>query len=80
AGFQSFVRDLFPTLGNVQLEKAILNISAEMEIFANSMADAIGWLQTEMNSIREVVFQNRMELDVITPQMEGICMLINTSC
>ncbi|NXR84391.1 ERVV2 protein, partial [Pycnonotus jocosus] len=78
-GLPSFVRALFPTLGIVHLEKAILNISAEMKIIANSMADTIGWLQTNY-SLKEVVFQNHMVLDMITAQMGGVCTLINTSC
>ncbi|NXQ53952.1 ERVV2 protein, partial [Anthoscopus minutus] len=79
-GLHSFVRALFPTLGIVHLEKAIVKISAEMEIIAHSMADAIGRLKTEMNSLKEVVFQNRVVLDMITAQMGGVCMLKNTSC
>ncbi|NXP99649.1 ERVV2 protein, partial [Vidua macroura] len=63
------------------VEKAIVNIPAEMEIIANSTADAIVRLQTEIISLKEeVVFQNHMVLDMITAQMEGVCTLINTSC
>ncbi|NWW40110.1 ERVV2 protein, partial [Panurus biarmicus] len=62
------------------VEKAIVNISAEMEIIANSTSDTIGWLQTEINSLKEVAFQNCMVLDMITAQMRGVCTLINTSC
>lgn len=56
-----------------------MNISVEMEITADSMADAIGQLQTEINSLK-VVFQNCMVLDMITAQVGGVCTLINTPC
>ncbi|NWZ03881.1 ERVV2 protein, partial [Loxia curvirostra] len=79
-GLHSLVRALFLTLGIVHLEKAIVNISAEVEIIANSRADAFGWLKMEMNSLKEVVFQNSMVVDMITAQMGGVCMLINISC
>ncbi|NXB91508.1 ERVV2 protein, partial [Vidua chalybeata] len=63
------------------VEKAIVNIPAEMEIIANSTADAIVRLQTEIISLKEeVVFQNHMVLDMITAQMGGVCILINTNC
>ncbi|NWW27635.1 ERVV2 protein, partial [Falcunculus frontatus] len=79
-GFHSFVRALLSPLGIAHLEMAIVNISAEIEIIANTTADAIGRLQAEVNSLKEVVFQNRMVLDMITAQMGGVCTLINTSC
>ncbi|NXW80129.1 ERVV2 protein, partial [Hirundo rustica] len=78
--FHSFVRALLLPLGIAQLEMAIVNISAEMEIIANTTADAIGWLQTEVNSLKEVVFQNQIVLDMITAQMGGAGILVNTSC
>ncbi|NWT35182.1 ERVV2 protein, partial [Cardinalis cardinalis] len=67
-------------LGVVHFERAVVNISVEMEIIANSTADVIGQLQTEINSLKDVVFQNRMVLNMITAQMGGICTLINTIC
>ncbi|NXC92194.1 ERVV2 protein, partial [Cercotrichas coryphoeus] len=77
-GFRSFIRALlFPLIS--QLEMAIVNISAEMEIISNT-TDAIGRLQTEVNSLKEVVLQNRIILDMITAQMGGVCTLVNTSC
>ncbi|NWZ73493.1 ERVV2 protein, partial [Acrocephalus arundinaceus] len=78
--FHSFVRALLPNLGIAQLEKAISNISAEIELIANSTADALVRLQNERNSLKEVVFQNHMVLHMITAQMGGVCILINTSC
>lgn len=77
--FHSFVRALLPNLGIAQLEKAITNISAKTELVANSTADTLGKLQTEINSFKEVVFQNRMVLDMVTAQLGGVYTLINTT-
>ncbi|NXM91922.1 ERVV2 protein, partial [Oenanthe oenanthe] len=77
-GFHSFVRALlFPLIS--RLEIAIVNISAEMEIISNT-TDAIGRLQTEVNSLKEVILQNQFILDMITAQMGGVCTLVNNSC
>jgi len=40
-GSHSFVRALIPILGVVWLERAIVNISATLEIIENAMADAL---------------------------------------
>uniref|UniRef100_A0A672TJV2 Envelope glycoprotein n=1 Tax=Strigops habroptila TaxID=2489341 RepID=A0A672TJV2_STRHB len=79
-GFHSFVRALHPGLRVVQLERAIINISAEMEIIASNTADAILGLKQEIDSLKKVVLQNRMALDIITAQMGGVCTLVNESC
>ncbi|NXY18356.1 ERVV2 protein, partial [Atrichornis clamosus] len=79
-GFNSFVRALLSPLGIAQLEMAIVNISAEMQIIANTTTGAIGRLQIEVNSLKGVLFQNRMVLDMITAQMGAVCTLVNTSC
>lgn len=64
------MRALLPNLGIAQLEKAISNISAEIELIANSTADALGRLQTETDSLKEVVFQNLRVLDMVTAKWE----------
>ncbi|XP_067999225.1 uncharacterized protein [Melanerpes formicivorus] len=79
-GYHSFVRALFPALGVAQLEKAIVNISATMEVIANSAADAVQNLQVEVKSVSSVSLQNRLALDIITAEMGGVCTLINTTC
>lgn len=68
--FHSFVRALLPNLGIAQLEKAISNVSAKTELIANSTADALGRLQTETDSLKEVVFQNLRVLDMVTAKWE----------
>ncbi|NWX80497.1 ERVV2 protein, partial [Alca torda] len=79
-GFHSFVRSLLPSLGVYQLEKAIVNISAEMEVIANTTVDALLGLQKEVQTLRGVVWQNRQALDILTAQAGGVCTLINESC
>ena len=44
-GFHSFVRWLIPSFGISELEKAIVNISATLEIIENATADALLALQ-----------------------------------
>ncbi|KAM6306968.1 LOW QUALITY PROTEIN: transmembrane protein 209-like [Podargus strigoides] len=63
-----------------ELEKTIVNISAELEVIANATADAIGRLQIKVESLKAVMFQNRMVSDLITAQMGGVCTRINNSC
>ncbi|NXW39083.1 ENVT1 protein, partial [Phaetusa simplex] len=79
-GFHSFVRAIFPTLGIQQLEQTLVNISAEMELIANATAAAITALQIEVQSLKEVVWQNCRVLDLLTVQAGGVCTLINESC
>ncbi|NXP14408.1 ERVV2 protein, partial [Thinocorus orbignyianus] len=78
--FYSLARWFLPWLGVSELEKAIVNISAEMEIIANSTANALYHLNQEIKSLQGVVFQNRMALDIITARMGGVCTVINMSC
>uniref|UniRef100_A0A672TI87 Envelope glycoprotein n=1 Tax=Strigops habroptila TaxID=2489341 RepID=A0A672TI87_STRHB len=79
-GFHSLVRGLLPTLGVVQLEKAIANITGEMEIIANRTAEALFGLQTEIRSLKTLVLQNRRALDILTAQAGGVCTMLNESC
>lgn len=80
AGYHSFVRALIPSLGVYLLERTIVNILAEMEIIANFTADALFCLDKELQSLKVVVMQNRMSLDIVTANVGGVCTLINTSC
>jgi len=71
---------LFPSLGVLQLEQTIRNISAEMEVIANKMVDAILGLKAELDTVKKVVHQNRKALDILTAQAGGVCRMINESC
>lgn len=57
-----------------------MNILAEIKIIANSTTVALFHLEGELHSLKGVVMQNRMSLDIITANVGGVCTLINTSC
>ena len=50
-GFHQFVHALLPGLGVSVLEKAIINISATMEIIENGTVDTVQGLQSEIQSL-----------------------------
>ncbi|KAF1521241.1 Endogenous retrovirus group V member 2 Env polyprotein, partial [Eudyptes sclateri] len=79
-GFHSFVRWIFPWLGVSKLEKAILNVSATMELALNATGDALLSQQREIESFRQFSAQNRMALDVLFASQGGIYAVINGSC
>lgn len=70
-GYHSLVRALIPSLGIAQLEWAIVNISAEIEVTANPTTEVSYHSNWEVDSLKGVVFQNRMALDIITGPMGG---------
>ncbi|XP_077644682.1 endogenous retrovirus group V member 2 Env polyprotein-like, partial [Lonchura striata] len=78
--FHSFARWFLPWLGVSELEKAIINISAVVEDIENKTIDAIQAQQIEINSLAQVVQQNRMALDLLLASRGGVCTIINTSC
>ncbi|XP_074876924.1 uncharacterized protein LOC142027137 [Buteo buteo] len=63
--FHSFVRWLIPSLGASELEKALVNLSATMEIINNATIDAIKTLQEETTSLGKMVLQIRLGLDAL---------------
>lgn len=80
-GFPSFVRWLIPSLGISEIEKAIVNISATLEIIENTTADVLSTLQEEISSLHKVVLQNRMGLDMLLAKEGGLGTVINqTGC
>ncbi|XP_056206924.1 endogenous retrovirus group 3 member 1 Env polyprotein-like [Falco biarmicus] len=78
--FHSFARWFFPWLGVSELEKALVNLSATMEIAMNFTTDAIQAQQEEIKSISRMTLQNRLALDMLLSKEGGVCTLINTSC
>ncbi len=79
-GYHSFLRARIPALGVAQLEKAIVNISATLEIVENATMDALWAIQEELSSLSKVVLQNRMALDLLTAKEGGVCTIISQSC
>lgn len=78
--FHSFARWFLPWLGVSELEKALVNVSATLEIINNSTIDAIQALQEEVTSLSKVVFQNRLGLDMLFAQQGGLCTVLNERC
>lgn len=62
------------------MEKAIVNVSAVVEILANTTADALGKLQAETDSLAKILIQNCLALDMLTAKEGGAYVLINQSC
>ncbi|NXO53406.1 ENR1 protein, partial [Aramus guarauna] len=56
-----------------ELEKALVNISAAIEILGNNTADAITVLQEEISQLSKITLQNRMALDTLLALQEGVC-------
>lgn len=79
-GYHSFVPWLIPSLRVSELEKAIVNISAVIEIIENKAIDAIGALQEETIGLSKIVSQNCMALDLLLASQGGVCTVINVSC
>ncbi|CAM5081993.1 unnamed protein product [Eretmochelys imbricata] len=79
-GFHSFVRWFLPWLGVSELEKAIVNISAALELMANATADALSALQIEVTQLSQTTLQNRLALDYLLANQGGVCALVNSSC
>ncbi|CAM4628403.1 unnamed protein product [Lepidochelys olivacea] len=79
-GFHSFVHWFLPWLGVSELEKAIVNIPAALELMANATADALSALQIELNQLSQTTLQNRLALDYLLANQGGVCALVNSSC
>ncbi|NWX17275.1 ERVV1 protein, partial [Aegotheles bennettii] len=56
-----------------ELEKAILNISGEIEKLANSTAHGLLTLQKEVTELSKVTIQNRIALDILLASQGGVC-------
>ena len=65
------MKALIPILGVAWLERAIVNISATLEIVENAMADALRAVQEEVPSLSKIVLQNRMVLDLLTAKVKS---------
>ncbi|XP_044536771.1 endogenous retroviral envelope protein HEMO-like [Gracilinanus agilis] len=80
SGFHAFARALFPWLGILEIEKAIVNMSAAVEEGFSATLDAISNLRLEVDPLSHVVVQSRMALDMKQAQQGGVCAYINTMC
>ncbi|NXY15916.1 ERVV2 protein, partial [Atrichornis clamosus] len=74
------IRALIPSLEAIELEKAIVDISAVIEHIENQISDAIMALQEVVQGLSRMILKNRMALDFLVASQEGVCTVINTSC
>ncbi|XP_053145449.1 endogenous retroviral envelope protein HEMO-like [Hemicordylus capensis] len=80
AGFHKAWREILPGLGAMELERAIMNISREIEKSFNDTLSMLMDLQLEVPSFSQVVLQNRRALDILAAQQGGACALIGGKC
>ncbi|NXR16297.1 ERVV2 protein, partial [Semnornis frantzii] len=66
-----------PWLGVSELEKAMVNVSATLEIAVNAAGVA---QQAEIESHRKTSAQYKLTLDVLSAEEEGLCAILNDSC
>ncbi|NWR25266.1 ERVV2 protein, partial [Emberiza fucata] len=78
--FHSAIRVLIPSLGVIELDRAVVNISAIIKHIEWQTSDAISALQEEIHDLSCVVLQNRMALNFLLATHRGVCAVINTSC
>ncbi|NXC08646.1 ERVV2 protein, partial [Orthonyx spaldingii] len=78
--FHSMIRAFLPSYGVIELEKAIINISAVAEHIERHTADAISALQEEVDSVSRAVMQHRIVLNLILAAQGGVCAIVNTTC
>uniref|UniRef100_A0A7M4EMZ7 Uncharacterized protein n=1 Tax=Crocodylus porosus TaxID=8502 RepID=A0A7M4EMZ7_CROPO len=78
--FHSFARWFIPWLGDSELEKALVNLSASLEVLANNTADALTRLQTEVTQISHITLRNRLALDLLLVNQGRVCTLVNDTC
>ncbi|NXR83725.1 ERVV2 protein, partial [Pycnonotus jocosus] len=71
---------LLSTFGVVELERAIVNISAIIKHIEQHTADAISALEEEVHGLSRVVMQNGIALNFLFAVHRGVCAIINTSC
>lgn len=80
SGFHSFIRALLPWVGVAELEKAIINISAEVELSFNHTAHAILNLQTKIDSLAHQVQLHKIGLNTLLAEQGGLCALVHEKC
>lgn len=81
--FHTLWRALIPALGVLELlelQRAVENISATLEIISNATTDAHGWIQTEIEQVSQIALENRLALDGLLAAQGGVCAVINYSC
>ncbi|NXA88359.1 ERVV2 protein, partial [Melanocharis versteri] len=78
--FHSAIMAPVPSLEVIELEKAIVNISAIVEHTESQISDVIVALGEEVRALGRVILQNRLVLDFVLVSEVGTCRVIDTSC
>ena len=78
--FFSALRVLFPSFGDYELEKAILNLSMVMEQEFNATTQTVKIFQSEMSTPASVGLQSQRALDTLTAQQGEPCATIGEKC
>ncbi|NXY44665.1 ERVV2 protein, partial [Ceuthmochares aereus] len=78
--FLSFARLFILWLRVSELEKAIINVSAELENIENQTLDAFRAVKEETSQVSRVAVQKLMALDLLLASQGGVCTVVNTSC
>ncbi|NXL23486.1 ERVV2 protein, partial [Setophaga kirtlandii] len=78
--FHSVIRTFIPSLGVIELDRAVVNISAIIKHIEWQTSDGISALQEEIYDLSCVVLQNRMVLNFLLATNGGMRAVINTSC
>ncbi|XP_016052615.1 PREDICTED: endogenous retrovirus group V member 2 Env polyprotein-like [Miniopterus natalensis] len=69
-----------PWLDVVANQRVLRNLSKTLDAIANEMATTLTGLQTSLNSLAEVVLDNRVALDYMLAEQGGVCIAANTTC
>ncbi|KAF1496721.1 hypothetical protein FQV08_0002399, partial [Pygoscelis antarcticus] len=56
-----------------KLERAIANVSKELEKATNEIANSIIALQEEIKLLSQMVIQNRLAIDYLLAAQDGVC-------
>ncbi|KAK1195937.1 SYNA protein, partial [Pygoscelis papua] len=56
-----------------KLERAIANVSKELEKAINEIANSIIALQEEIKLLSQMVIQNRLAIDYLLAAQDGVC-------
>lgn len=78
--FHQVMKTLFPLLDIAELEEAIVSTSVTLKIVQNVTVDALKNLQSEINSLLQLIIQNCWALEHLLALQGGMCVILNTTC
>ncbi|NXP70395.1 ERVV2 protein, partial [Ramphastos sulfuratus] len=71
---------ILPWLRVNELEKAMVNVLATLEIGLNATGDALSAQRAEIESLRKGSVQYKLALDMLFVKEGGLCTILNDSC